>query len=199
TKLDVYSFGVVLLQILTGQTDLHGQQKPIIYHLDLKPSNIYVDKDMMPKFTEIGLKICLGMGTNGIVKYNGRIVLADNIYRLLCLECMPKGNLGMHLSDEHHPKMDWRTRLNIAVEICLQLHSTYEGLCHVDLKPANVLLDENMVAKIADFGLARFYEEEQARNMRSSIRKQGYMAPELLNNEGIIQIKSDVYSFGIVL
>ncbi|CAO2150167.1 unnamed protein product [Urochloa humidicola] len=150
--------------------------------------------DMMPKITEFGLKICLGTGTNGIVKYNGRIVLADNIYRLLCFEYMPKGNLGMHLSDDHHPKFVWRTRFNTAMESWMQLLSTYEELCHVDSKPANVLFDENMVAKIADFGLAK-----QERNMRSSIRIRGYAVPEFMNNEGIIPIKSDVYSFTTVV
>jgi interleukin-1 receptor-associated kinase 1/coatomer subunit beta' len=74
--------------------------------------------------------------------------------------------------DEHHGQ-DWNTRYIIIKGICNGLKYLHEDLeapmYHLDLKPANILLDENMEPKIADFGLSRLFGEETTRTTTSSI------------------------------
>jgi interleukin-1 receptor-associated kinase 1/coatomer subunit beta' len=74
--------------------------------------------------------------------------------------------------DEHHGQ-DWSKRYIIIKGICNGLKYLHEDLeppmYHLDLKPANILLDENMEAKIADFGLSRLFGEEKTRTTTSSI------------------------------
>lgn len=64
--------------------------------------------------------------------------------------------------------LDWHKRYNIIEGICKGLHYLHEGrrgalILHLDLKPSNILLDKNMVPKIADFGLSRLFGEEKTR------------------------------------
>uniref|UniRef100_K3ZJ77 Protein kinase domain-containing protein n=1 Tax=Setaria italica TaxID=4555 RepID=K3ZJ77_SETIT len=70
-----------------------------------------------------------------------RKVVADKMDTSLWFEYMPKGNLD---------ELKWKTRLNIIKGVRKALAYLHEEFCHIDLKPANVLLDENMVPKIAD-------------------------------------------------
>ncbi|CAL5090456.1 unnamed protein product [Urochloa decumbens] len=135
------------------------------------------------------------------VKYNGKLVLADKINRLLCFEYMQNGNLGNYLSDEYHG-LDWHTRYAIIKGICMGLKYLHEELkppiYHLDLKPANVLLDENMVPKIADFGLSRLFGEEQTRITKSSMGTLGYLPPEYIERN-LISKKFDIFSLGVVI
>ncbi|KAL6596988.1 hypothetical protein ACP70R_047122 [Stipagrostis hirtigluma subsp. patula] len=135
------------------------------------------------------------------VEYNGRTVLAEEIYRLLCFEYMQNGNLEKYLSDEHHG-LDWHARYAIIKGICKGLKYLHEELkcpmCHLDLKPANILLDENMVPKIADFGLSRFFEEDQTRITESCIGTHGYLPPEYIDKK-MISKKFDIFGLGVVI
>ncbi|CAN6371580.1 unnamed protein product, partial [Urochloa humidicola] len=99
-------------------------------------------------------------------KYNGIIVLAEKTYRVLCFEYLDNGSLQKHLSDEFHG-LDWNTRYKIIKGTCEGLKYIHEELkeplYHLDLKPDNILLDKDMVPKIADFGLSRIFGKELAR------------------------------------
>ncbi|KAJ8633974.1 hypothetical protein MRB53_027310 [Persea americana] len=74
-------------------------------------------------------------------------------------------------------------------------------ILHFDIKPHNILLDENFIPKVSDFGLAKFYPtEESIVSMTAARGTFGYMAPELFyRNIGRVSNKSDVYSFGMML
>ncbi|KAF6998610.1 hypothetical protein CFC21_014717 [Triticum aestivum] len=135
------------------------------------------------------------------VQYDGRMVLADVTKRALCLEYMQNGSLDKYLSDESKGH-GWNTRYIIIKGICNGLKYLHEELkppiYHLGLKPANVLLDENMIPKIADFGLSRLFGEEKTQITNSPIGTLGYLPAEYINHN-IISNKLDIFSLGVVM
>ncbi|KAM0876446.1 hypothetical protein ACQ4PT_036142 [Festuca glaucescens] len=141
---------------------------------------------------------------NLFLKYDGIPIFAETAERLLCLEYMPNGSLDKHLADESCG-LDWHKRYNIISGICYGLHYIHKEwqvntpIIHMDLKPANILLGDNMLPKIADFGVSRLFGEQQTRACTKSLDGTfGYMAPEYINR-GIITIKSDIFSLGVII
>uniref|UniRef100_A0ACD5WD64 Uncharacterized protein n=1 Tax=Avena sativa TaxID=4498 RepID=A0ACD5WD64_AVESA len=127
----------------------------------------------------------------------------DHIYaeireRLLCFEYISNGNLQKHITDELRG-LNWSTRYRLIKEICDALHYLHmeKYIYHMDLKPANILLDKDMVAKITDFGLSRLDEKSQTMSVdrHGTI---GYCAPEYLSC-GKMSFKSDIYSLGMII
>ncbi|KAK9266196.1 hypothetical protein L1049_012529 [Liquidambar formosana] len=78
--------------------------------------------------------------------------------RFLMYEYMENGSLKDHLHSPGRTPLSWRTRIQIAIDIANALEYLHfycdPPLCHRDIKASNILLDENFVAKVADFGLA---------------------------------------------
>ncbi|XP_077251094.1 putative LRR receptor-like serine/threonine-protein kinase At1g07650 [Tasmannia lanceolata] len=98
-------------------------------------------------------------------------------------------------------KLDWVTRHRICVGIARGLAFLHEEsrmkIVHRDIKATNILLDENLNAKISDFGLAKLREEEKTHISTRIAGTIGYMAPEYALR-GYLTEKADVYSFGVV-
>ncbi|TVU49087.1 hypothetical protein EJB05_00378, partial [Eragrostis curvula] len=141
---------------------------------------------------------------NVLVHHNGKYVFAEKSERLLCLEYLPNGSLREHLSGESSG-LDWDTRYRIIEGVCSGLHYLHEEwqvgtpIIHMDLKPANILLDDNMVPKIADFGISRLFGNEKTRTCtQSRDGTLGYMAPEYINR-GVITKKLDIFSLGVII
>ncbi|XBI42706.1 hypothetical protein VPH35_107560 [Triticum aestivum] len=116
---------------------------------------------------------------------------------------MKRGSLDSHIKDELCD-LDWPVCYKIITGTCAglnHLHSAHDKpIFHMDLKPANILLDENVTAKIADLGLSRLVNSTQThRTIVASFRGTfGYMPPEYID-EFDISSKFDVYSLGAII
>ncbi|GJN04482.1 hypothetical protein PR202_ga22032 [Eleusine coracana subsp. coracana] len=132
-------------------------------------------------------------------EYNGKYVFAEVAHRALCFEYMHNGSLKKYLSDECD-KLDWYTTYKIIKGTCEGIKYIHERckMLHLDLKPDNILLDKNMVAKIADFGLSKIIEQQNTMVTKTIIGSYGYMPPEYINH-GKVSNKFDIYSLGVVI
>jgi len=119
---------------------------------------------------------------------------------LLCLEYLPNGSLKEYISDASSG-LNWHTRWKIieGISYGLQyLHESSEPIIHLDLKPANILLDANMLPKIADFGLSRLFDQNKTIHTANATGTFGYMPHEAIHR-GIITPKSDIFSLGVII
>ncbi|KAK3405160.1 hypothetical protein EUGRSUZ_K01410 [Eucalyptus grandis] len=128
---------------------------------------------------------------------------AEKFHRLLVYEYIAKGSLNkwiFHKLDESS-LLDWQQRMKIIFDIAKGLCYLHEEcrwkIVHMDIKPQNILLDENFNAKIADFGLSKIIDRDQSQIVTTMRGTPGYMAPEWLH--ATITEKVDVYSFGVVI
>ncbi|XP_040863891.1 U-box domain-containing protein 35 [Glycine max] len=127
-------------------------------------------------------------------------------YGILIYEYMANGSLEDCLFKKKNKRvLSWQLRFRIAAEIgtgLLFLHQAKpEPLVHRDLKPGNILLDQNYVSKISDVGLARLVpavaENVTQCCMTSAAGTFCYIDPEY-QQTGMLGVKSDVYSLGII-
>ncbi|TYJ17281.1 hypothetical protein E1A91_A09G041700v1 [Gossypium mustelinum] len=122
-------------------------------------------------------------------------------FKALVLEFMPNGSLEKWLHSDDHA-LDILQRINIMVDVALALEYLHSGflipIIHCDLKPSNVLLDEDMVGHVGDFGVSKLLGEGDSIKQTMTLATVGYMAPEY-GSAGIVSVKCDVYSYGILL
>ncbi|KAH9666236.1 protein kinase domain-containing protein [Citrus sinensis] len=123
-------------------------------------------------------------------------------FKALVLEYMPHGSLEKYLYSSNCI-LDIFQRLNIMIDVASALEYLHFGcsalVIHCDLKPSNVLLGDNMVAHLSDFGIAKLLiGEDQSMTQTQTLGTIGYMAPEY-GREGRVSANGDVYSFGIML
>jgi hypothetical protein len=120
------------------------------------------------------------------------------------LEYMPNGDLRSHLEStarKSGKRPVWNTqKLQLAVDIAealVYVHSFSPPLVHRDLKSRNVLLTDDMKAKVCDFGVSRF--ASQNNTMTSGVGTGKWLAPEVIAGSKNYDESCDIYSFGVVL
>uniref|UniRef100_A0A0D9WRU9 Receptor-like serine/threonine-protein kinase n=1 Tax=Leersia perrieri TaxID=77586 RepID=A0A0D9WRU9_9ORYZ len=130
---------------------------------------------------------------------------SDGSHRMLVSEYVENGSLDKILfrSEESQILLGWKDRFKVALGVAKGLaylhHECLEWVIHCDVKPENILLDENLEPKITDFGLAKLLNRGGNNKNVSRIHgTRGYIAPEWVSSLPITA-KVDVYSFGVVL
>ncbi|KFK40289.1 hypothetical protein AALP_AA3G355900 [Arabis alpina] len=121
----------------------------------------------------------------------------------LIYEFMANGTLGDYLSGKKSYVLSWEERLQISLDSAQGLEYLHSGckppIVQRDVKPANILINESLQAKIADFGLSRSVALDGKNQDSTAVAGTiGYLDPEYHSTRKLSE-KSDVYSFGVVL
>ncbi|XP_078174437.1 putative LRR receptor-like protein kinase At1g51890 [Carex rostrata] len=176
-------------------------------YLGLLENGVQVAVKMLSQSSSQGLKEFLAEAENLTRVHHKNLVslmgyCIDKNSMSLVYEYMQGGNLHDKLKDNVRP-LDWKLRLRIAYESALGLEYLHKAcnppLIHRDVKTSNILLNANLEAKIADFGLSRAFNNDGSSHVSTRIvGTPGYLDPEYyLSNQ--LSVKSDVFSFGVVL
>ncbi|PKI50543.1 hypothetical protein CRG98_029049 [Punica granatum] len=142
-----------------------------------------VYKGMLPNDIVIAIKKSKLMDQNQIEQFINEVIVLSQINHR---------NVHIH-GQTKDPKLSWETRLRIAAEtagVLSYLHAAASvPIIHRDIKSTNILLDENCIAKVSDFGASRLLYTMVQGTL-------GYLDPEYLHTNTLTE-KSDVYSFGV--
>ncbi|XP_021901519.1 probable leucine-rich repeat receptor-like protein kinase At5g49770 isoform X2 [Carica papaya] len=123
--------------------------------------------------------------------------------QMLVYEYMAGGTLRHCLSGRSNIEFDWKRRLRIALGSARGLAYLHEHanppIIHRDIKSTNILLDENLTAKVADFGLSKLVSDTSKGHVSTQVKGTlGYLDPEYYMSQQLTE-KSDVFSFGVVM
>ncbi|XP_038877288.1 proline-rich receptor-like protein kinase PERK4 [Benincasa hispida] len=178
----------------------------------------YVHKGVLPNGKEVAVKsLKVGSG-QGEREFMAEVEIISRVHhrhlvslvgyciasgqRMLVYEFVPNNTLEHHLHGKGLPVMDWPTRLRIAIGSAKGLAYLHEDchpkIIHRDIKSANILIDANFEAMVADFGLAKLSTDNHTHVSTRVMGTFGYLAPEYASS-GKLTEKSDVFSFGVML
>lgn len=191
-----------------------GRGKAAVKRLQKKTGNIPVNgklvnncnKELVEKEFWAELNAISRLHHRNLVALLGYCVEEDDLF--LVYEFMANGSLRQHLhprtlEDAEGMLLDWKARMRCAVEVAQGLEYLHNHanppLVHRDIKSGNILFDDEMNAKIADFGLSKAVISGEDPTVSMRVRgTHGYVDPVYLQN-GHPCDKNDVYSYGVVL
>ena len=151
------------------------------------------------------------VGTIGRIRHVNVVRLigfcVEGTKRALIYDFMPNGSLDKYIFSEKEGScsLSCEEIFEISLGVARGIEYLHRGcdmqILHFDIKPHNILLDENFVPKVSDFGLARLCPlDDTGVSLTAARGTIGYIAPELFyKNIGGVSHKSDVYSFGMLL
>uniref|UniRef100_A0A0D9UW36 Protein kinase domain-containing protein n=1 Tax=Leersia perrieri TaxID=77586 RepID=A0A0D9UW36_9ORYZ len=180
-----------------------------VYKGVLLPGNVHVAIKMLTSSSSCnGEEFISEVSTIGRIHHVNVVRLvgfcSEDMRRALIYEYMPHGSLDKYIFSSEK-NFSWDKLNDIALGIARGINYLHDGcdmqILHFDIKPHNILLDDNFVPKVADFGLAKLYPRDKSFVPVSAARGTiGYIAPEMISRSfGVISSKSDVYSFGMLL
>ncbi|RAL46575.1 hypothetical protein DM860_004854 [Cuscuta australis] len=178
----------------------------------------YVHKGVLPNGRAVAVKSLKSGSGQGEREFQAEVEIISRVHhrhlvslvgyciaqgqRMLVYEYVPNNTLEFHLHGKGQPVMDWPTRLKIAVGSAKGLSYLHEDchprIIHRDIKSANILLDNQFEAMVADFGLAKLSTDNNTHVSTRVMGTFGYLAPEYASS-GKLTEKSDVFSFGVML
>uniref|UniRef100_A0A0D9UW25 Protein kinase domain-containing protein n=1 Tax=Leersia perrieri TaxID=77586 RepID=A0A0D9UW25_9ORYZ len=172
------------------------------------PGNVHVAVKVLGKSNCNGEEFISEVSTIGRIHHVNVVRLvgfcSEEMRRALVYEYMPRGSLDKYIFSSER-SFSWDKFNEIALGIAKGINYLHQGcdmqILHFDIKPHNILLDNNFVPKVADFGLAKLYPRDNSFVPLNALRGTvGYIAPEMISRSfGVISSKSDVYSFGVLL
>ncbi|CAM6038039.1 unnamed protein product [Sphagnum compactum] len=193
------------------------------FHPDMKlgqGSYGVVYKGIFPNKNEVAVKQLFNESQQSIDEFLNEIVLITGVKhrnlvklkgccittskkRLLVYEYVENNDLEETLFGKGKHMLNWPVRVNICLGVARGLFYLHEiaqpRIIHRDIKASNILLDKNLQARIADFGLALLFPEDQTHITTMHIAgTKGYLAPEYATR-GQLTEKVDVYSFGVLV
>ncbi|CAL9168866.1 leucine-rich repeat receptor protein kinase HPCA1 [Musa acuminata AAA Group] len=157
--------------------------------------------------------------TQGVLEFNTEVELLSRVHhknlvslagfcfdqdeQILVYDYVPNGTLKESLSGKSGVRLDWKRRLRVALGAARGLAYLHElaspPIVHRDIKSSNILLDENLNAKVSDFGLSKPLGDEKKGHVSTQVKgTMGYLDPEYYMTQQLTE-KSDVYSFGVLL
>eukprot|EP00250_Pteridium_aquilinum_P016158 c22970_g1_i1 orf=776-3583(-) len=177
-----------------------------------------VYKATLPSGEQVAIKKSQASSQQGAAEFKNEIELLSRVHhknlvdlvgfcfeeQMLIYEYLPNGTLRDSLSGRSSVVMDWPRRLDAALGSArglAYLHTEANPpIIHRDVKSSNILLDEKLVAKVADFGLSKLAPEDGGDGHVCTQVKGtlGYLDPEYYSTQRLSD-KSDVYSFGVVI
>ncbi|KAM0849364.1 hypothetical protein ACQ4PT_053801 [Festuca glaucescens] len=167
----------------------------------LSPLNIFISQGILPNGV-VAVKRILNNHTIDEKLFYREVdsllnVNHHNIVRFLGY-CATTDQTAIKIEDELRG-LEWGTRYKLIKDICQAMNYLHmeKHIIHMDLKPDNILLDDNMVAKVTDFGLSRLDGKSKTMS-EARCGSFGYMAPEYLHG-GWMSVRSDIYSLGVII
>ncbi|EOA30107.1 hypothetical protein CARUB_v10013218mg [Capsella rubella] len=178
----------------------------------------YVHKGVLPSGKEVAVKSLKSGSGQGEREFQAEVDIISRVHhrylvslvgyciadgqRMLVYEFVPNNTLEYHLHGKNLPVMDFSTRMRIALGAAKGLAYLHEDchprIIHRDIKSANILLDFNFDAMVADFGLAKLTSDNYTHVSTRVMGTFGYLAPEYASS-GKLTEKSDVFSYGVML
>lgn len=182
-----------------------GGMSQVFCAMDMEDENKYVSIKLLKKelFSDENIrnmfkkeaKIAIKLKHKNIISAKRIVEEADKMY--IVLDYVEGENLKDYM--EKHGSIDENTAINIALQIARALRFAHNnGYIHKDVKPQNVIIDENMNAYLTDFGLASKQDEGSDKKGDLVLGSVYYFSPEHAKGEAV-NMRSDIYSLGIVL